>query len=278
MARPFKSGVDYFPLDVVMDDEIELIESEHGIQGFGVLIKLYQKVYACNYWIKWDKKATIVFSKRVNVNINEVNAIINSCLEWGIFEEKLFKKYEILTSCGIQKRFFEIIKRRKKIEVIDDYLLIDPLVYVDINSINVSKSTQSKVKVKKTKVNNPLTDRKRFIDEMPEYIFKKGHSQKQVDLSIDDLITYCKAHGKIYKDYYAALSNFIKKVIPEINGTDKKLSFIKYQEAFQWKKNNPDKKFNGEHLNKITTQYPYIIEYELESKKFELTYKDYLKL
>ena len=44
MARPFKSGIDYFPLDVLPDDKFEILESEHGIKGFGVLIKLYQKV------------------------------------------------------------------------------------------------------------------------------------------------------------------------------------------------------------------------------------------
>lgn len=153
MARPFKSGVDYFPLDVKMDDEVELLESEHNLIGFAVLIKLYQKVYDNNYWIKWDKKELFVFSKRVNVDKNEVTAIINTCLEWGIFEKKLFDEYFILTSHGIQKRFFEIVKRRTQLEIVEEFLLMSipirerqEIVIVDINSINASKSTQSKVK------------------------------------------------------------------------------------------------------------------------------------
>ena len=44
-GRPLKNGVDYFPLDVVMDDKIELIESIHGIKGFGIIIKIFQKIY-----------------------------------------------------------------------------------------------------------------------------------------------------------------------------------------------------------------------------------------
>jgi hypothetical protein len=282
MARPFKSGVDYFPLDVKLDDEFELIEAEHGIKGFGVLVKIWQKVYANNYWVKWDKKTVIVFSNRINVNINEINAIINSCLEWGIFDKKLHKNYEILTSKGIQKRFFEIIKRRKKIDIIEDYLLIDPLVYVDNNSINVCTSTQSKVKGKKTKVNNPLIDRKKFVDEMPEYLFKKGHSQKQIDASIDDLISYCKAHGKNYKDYYAALANFLKKVIPENNAENEKLSLKKFKEAIQYKKDNQIEgqrfKFKEEALNTIIKKHPFIDDENPESKTFEIIYKEYKKL
>ena len=121
MARPLKLGVDYFPLDVKMDDEIELLESEHNIIGFGVLIKLYQRIYASNYWLKWDKKELIVFSKRINVDKNEVIAIINTCLEWDIFDKELFDEYSILTSHGVQTRFFEIVKRRGQIEIIKSF-------------------------------------------------------------------------------------------------------------------------------------------------------------
>jgi len=158
MARPFKSGVDYFPLDVNIDDKIELLEAEHGIAGFGIWVKLLQKIYANNYWINWNNKSVIVFSSRVNVNKNEVNVIINSCLEWEIFDKKMLDKYQILTSRGIQKRFFEIIKRRNRVEVIKEYLLVKlppleniVLVNVDNNSINDSSSTQRKGKETKKK-------------------------------------------------------------------------------------------------------------------------------
>jgi hypothetical protein len=148
-GRPLKNGVDYFPLDVIMDDKFELIEAEHGIEGFGVLIKLYQKIYANNYWIKFDKKAILVFSNRVNVDKNSINVIINSCIEWEIFDKNLFKKYEILTSKGIQKRFFEIVKRRKVVEVCQEYLLIKIDINVYKNLINVDCNSQRKGKERK---------------------------------------------------------------------------------------------------------------------------------
>ena len=180
MARPFKSGVDYFPLDVVMDDKVELLEAEHGIIGFGVYIKLYQKVYANNYWVNWDNKSVIVFSSRINVDINSVNAIINSCLEWGIFDKKLFEKFSILTSRGIQKRFFEITQRRRIIEVVKEFLLLDlpkkensNLVIVNINRVNVYKSTQRKGKERKGK-NKEITFSEEFIKLWTDYPNTKG--------------------------------------------------------------------------------------------------------
>ena len=45
MARPKKQGLDYFPLDVNVDNKLEILESEYGILGFGFIIKLFQKIY-----------------------------------------------------------------------------------------------------------------------------------------------------------------------------------------------------------------------------------------
>ncbi|WP_368644678.1 Lin1244/Lin1753 domain-containing protein [Alkalibacterium putridalgicola] len=42
MARPLQTGLTYFPLDVSIDqdDKIALIESDFGLEGFAVTIKL----------------------------------------------------------------------------------------------------------------------------------------------------------------------------------------------------------------------------------------------
>lgn len=35
VARMTRAGVDYFPLDCVLDDKFQLIEAEYGLKGFG---------------------------------------------------------------------------------------------------------------------------------------------------------------------------------------------------------------------------------------------------
>ena len=55
MSRPIKTGLDYFPLDVRNDDKLDLIEAEFGIVGFGIIIKLYQKVYENGYFYDWEE-------------------------------------------------------------------------------------------------------------------------------------------------------------------------------------------------------------------------------
>ncbi|MFY9378775.1 MAG: Lin1244/Lin1753 domain-containing protein, partial [Acutalibacteraceae bacterium] len=46
MARPAKDGVDYFPLDVHLDDKFKFIEIKFKLEGFAILIKLFQKIYS----------------------------------------------------------------------------------------------------------------------------------------------------------------------------------------------------------------------------------------
>lgn len=171
MARPVKEGLEYFPLDcdIDQDDKVALIEAQHGIKGFGVVIKLLMKIYKNGYFYEWTEKEQLLFSKRVNVDINEVNVIINDLIKWNFFNEELFRSKKILTSNGIQKRYLVAVGRRQKVKILKEYLLLDDetinvyknLVIVDINpsseGVNVDIGTQSKVKkskVKESKENN----------------------------------------------------------------------------------------------------------------------------
>ena len=38
--RKLKNGIEYFPLEVYLDEKFELIEAEFGLTGFGVVVKL----------------------------------------------------------------------------------------------------------------------------------------------------------------------------------------------------------------------------------------------
>lgn len=175
MARPQKNGLDYFPLDVDIDqdDKIALIEAQHGVIGFAIVIKLLMKIYKNSYFYEWTEKEQLLFSKRINVDINSINVVINDCIKWGLFDSNLLETKKILTSKGVQARYLEAVGRRTKVEIRKEYLLLDEnivnahknLVIVDINfnneevSDNINpKSKVKKCKVKKSKVNNNKED------------------------------------------------------------------------------------------------------------------------
>lgn len=152
MSRPLKQGLDYFPMDVEVDDKIELIEAKHGIAGFGVLVKMFQKIYKEGYYLNWNEETQLLFARRINVDINSVSAIIIDCFRYHIFNEELYTKHHILTSTGIQKRYLNATNRRKELFLCKKYVIVDiNKINVDINWINGDNSTQSKVKYSKVK-------------------------------------------------------------------------------------------------------------------------------
>lgn len=154
------NGLSYFSLDTHMDDAIALIEAEFGLTGFAVIVKLYQKIYGVlGYYCEWTNDVALLFSK--NEGCSAVSEIVSAAIRRGIFDEGLYKKYSILTSRGIQKRYFAAVSRRNEVVVKKEYLLIEVThkyknvsisgENVDISGENVDISEQSKVKERKVK-------------------------------------------------------------------------------------------------------------------------------
>lgn len=166
MARPKKIGLDYFPMDVDMDqdDKIYLVKAEYGWEGFAIVVKLFMEIYSEGYFLDWDERKLKIFSRKNLFDSEVVNGVINVCLSEDFFEETTFEKYGILTSKGIQTRYLEAVIRRKEIVLIKEYLLIDidkatqskvKLLNVDIypNSIEVNDNINPQSKVKESKEN-----------------------------------------------------------------------------------------------------------------------------
>ena len=182
MARPMKAGIDYFPLDVIMDEKVELIDAKYGNAGFGVLIKLYQSIYRNGYFIEIDEEKLLLLKNRLHVEIDYLKQFITDCLRWKIFDDFLYNKYQILTSKGIQKRYFEITKRRKEQKFSQDFLLISDvsesyqnIVNANINSKNANINSKNadikkQSKEKESKVKNISPEIQNFVDEFISYI------------------------------------------------------------------------------------------------------------
>lgn len=196
MARPKKDGLEYFPLDVVagIDDEIELIEAVYGLEGFAIFIKLLQSVYKNGYYINWTKKEQLLFTKRVNVTETIVNEVINACLEWGLFNKKIYEEHNVLTSHGIQQRFLLAIGRRTAVEFYKEYLLLNKtevsatknLVIVTKTEVNVDNNPQSKVKESKKKVKEIESSSSSSEKENPPAATKEEQNIKRIARAIEN--------------------------------------------------------------------------------------------
>jgi hypothetical protein len=123
MARPFKTGLDYWSHDVDMsnDDKVQLLELEHGLEGYAVMNKLYERIYSNGYYAVFGEREQKLFARNTGTDAVKVQAILGTCLELGIFDKGMHERYGILTSSGIQKRYFVASKRRECITVEQEY-------------------------------------------------------------------------------------------------------------------------------------------------------------
>ena len=155
-----KSGLDFFPLNVDLDNKFKLIEAEFGVTGFGVVVHLLQEIYGQEgYYIEWTEEVALLFAQKYGVGVSAVSEIVSASIRRGMFDKEIFDKCHILTSRGIQKRYFDAVSRRKVLEVRKDILLVDIAqtcknVNIEFKNANISAENadigeQSKVKKSK---------------------------------------------------------------------------------------------------------------------------------
>ena len=186
MGRPTKTGLDYFPLDVDIDDSIELIEAEYGIAGFGIVIKLWQKIYKNGYYIEWNDDMELLFARRINTEITLIKSVINSCFLRNIFNKHVFETYGVLTSHGIQKRYITacLTSKRKSISMNSSICLLNPELtrfITEFTEFPHEESAQSKVKESKVKNNNMRTKlcATHISGGVDDFIKPNGHGPKE---------------------------------------------------------------------------------------------------
>lgn len=157
MARPLKAPLTYFPFATSFpnDDKILILVGEFGAKGEAVVVRLWCALYGTyGYYLPYDDLNTPptiarVEDRRYGVSSTLVVAIVNRCLQVGLFHEPLYKQYGILTSQAIQERYFRAVNRRRGVTAIREYLLVTPpagVVIVDNNPINVGNNELNEIK------------------------------------------------------------------------------------------------------------------------------------
>lgn len=118
-GRPPKEGIDYAGWSVDMfdsDTKIDKLLDAQGACGFLVYFYLCQKAFGSKgYYYLWSFDDAATTSRKIGggVGSETVKNTVNLCFQIGLFDKNLFDGHGILTSRGIQKRFFLVAKDRK---------------------------------------------------------------------------------------------------------------------------------------------------------------------
>lgn len=228
MARPAKQGLDYFPLDVHIDDKLRFIKAKFGWEGYGIIIGLFQHIYGQGYWCSWSGDDDFLYAEENRIDRALLIKIVNEALKRALFSQELYEKHQILTSCGIQKRYAEIVKRRKVIDIVSEYVLIgDALskhnanIMQASNKHDASKSTQTEteskpnrkeIKLKEKETNDPLSYQQEPFESPCEDGSKDTTVQdafldceQKLGMSKQEII---KAYEKSNQDHFAEAVRF----------------------------------------------------------------------
>lgn len=207
MARPIKQGLDYYPLDVgfLQDVKIRRIMRACGIQSIPVLISLLANIYRNDgYFLRWSPDMTFLIADELGVSEGAVTATVDKAVQVDFFNANMYECYGVLTSEGIQSRFFEAASRRREVRYDARFLLINVNVYknlvnVDNNPVNVDDNPQSKVKESKVKESKEEGEERTSAaaDEIMGYYSSNIHPVSSL-VERDKLIALVETHGDAF--------------------------------------------------------------------------------
>lgn len=175
MGRHAKQGLDYFSIDCILSDQDAYVILKHRLEGYGALTKLKTKIYGIEgYYCEWTERSKLIFARDNSIDVATLNAIVETCLEEGIFSRDMLTQHQVLTGLEIQQRFVQIVTATKRINrhIEGRYSLLSgnipekPVISPEEKTISSEETaitsgvgTQSKVKystVKESKVNETV--------------------------------------------------------------------------------------------------------------------------
>jgi hypothetical protein len=211
MGRNIKEGLSYFPLDVDFfeDDKVQFISLRFGLKGDAILMRLLCKIYRQGFAFEFNEDVALLFARSVgDISLHGlVNDVVNECLKRGFFDESIFRRFGLLTSKGIQKRYIKICTDSKRINwqiPVQFYLLQNKKAKtpeeIDKTPEEMPKtpeeSTQSKVKKSKEKESK---------EEKPPPYFSKNERQPVIPTKNEVAECFIQNNGTIEmaKKFYA---------------------------------------------------------------------------
>lgn len=124
MARPLKSGLDYFPhdTDAVSDEKVESLMALYGCEGYAFFFVVLERIFRTENGVLPMGKLTdkVGITRKLGLTVERFNEILATAIEIDCFDREQYGVDGSLTSNGIRKRIEKVsevrIKERKRKE------------------------------------------------------------------------------------------------------------------------------------------------------------------
>ena len=126
MGRQRKVGLDYFPIDVDMFQDIKVrkLIRHQGGKAITVYALLLCYIYKSGYYLRWDKELPFIISELLGYEEVFITEVIKCCLLLGLLDKALYDSQGVLTSKGIQLRYLRSCSEIRRKGVIKEFDLI----------------------------------------------------------------------------------------------------------------------------------------------------------
>ena len=131
MAGKPKKKLDYagWNTDIFENEpKIDKLLDRHGWNGFAIYFYLCQRAYGSDgYYYRWsyDDSASTARKMGCGISSSAVRETVATCLQIGLFDKGSFDRCGVLTSRGIQKKYWLVASERTDRSVIDELWLLN---------------------------------------------------------------------------------------------------------------------------------------------------------
>ena len=141
MARPRQDGLLYFSFDTdffYADQRIKRLHSRYGSDGMLFYIYLLTEIYRNGYYIKWDGESVENAMDDLHLKEGLIEQVMTFLVSRSLLcKSTLANSDTIITSPGIQKRYQEAVKGRKRQIEVDSEINDKDLIHIGNLEFNV---------------------------------------------------------------------------------------------------------------------------------------------
>ena len=158
MARPYKAGLDYFPLDVdfFTNKKIKNLRRAHGTIGVLTYLNILCRVYSNGYYYRFDDIEELsmdIAEEIANAQLRSVSTSVTETINYlvgrGILSQELFER-GIISGEALQEQYVLSAYKAKRQLKMDVHCLVDVNVVIQKSKVN---SEEIGVNSEETKVN-----------------------------------------------------------------------------------------------------------------------------
>jgi hypothetical protein len=173
MARPRKTGLDYFSLDTNFetDDKIVQLLYKHGNAGLGIIIRLWARAYnTANGELDFSTpEYRKGLSRQFGITEKHLLIIIESATNCGLFDTESWRNHNRITSKRIQKQI-ESVKHKRDDSRAD---------YEQKQGVSATETLQkcpvsgAESKIKESKIKESKINKNKDVFILPDWIDKE---------------------------------------------------------------------------------------------------------